>query len=128
MIILKILTDYVQEEGCEPEVYQWVAIDGDRCVVMRRLRHNIDRCDHERKEIVYKDLYGITVQDNPHDLALTKEVLDALTQAVQGKHDTAQAVEVELRRRPWSAEEKTRFEFQEKVAKAKAAEISDPDV
>jgi hypothetical protein len=128
MIIAKILTGYNQEEGCEPETYHLVAIEGDRCVVLQRLHHNADRCDHDRQEIVYKDQYGFISQENPLHPDLPPEVLEALTQAVQGKFDTSNMVEVELRRRPWTPAEKERIEFQEKVSKAKAAELSDPDV
>ncbi len=128
MIILKILTGYEPEEGCEPEIHHLVALSGTTCVVMQRLHHNVDRCDHERQEIVYKDVYGFIRQEDPFHSDLPKEVIEALTQAVEGKFDVSQAVEVELRRRPFTKAEKERFEFQIKVAEAKAKQPPDPDL
>ncbi len=97
MIILRIITGYEQAEGCEPEIYQWVAIDGDRCVVMRHVKHNAPCFERDSKGVVCEDQYGITVQENPHNLSLPQEAIEAITQAVQGTYDTSNLLCVKTR-------------------------------
>jgi hypothetical protein len=91
--------------GCNDEIQDiFVGVKGDLCVTAHCFSRSVERCNHEKKEVRFVDLYGLTVHDQ-RDLGLPKEVLETLTLALQGSYDTSKAVEVETSRRPFTPEE-----------------------
>jgi hypothetical protein len=119
MTIVKIIAGY----GDETQNY-WVAVEGDRCVTAHRFRRN-NVCDHAQKQMCDVDVYDIAVQEKLEGLP-PAAVLEALTRVLQG--ETCNTVTVELARRPFTPQEVERFEFQRKVAEAKAKALPDPDL